>query len=93
MTKAVTNKGTTAMSALVVRSLKLEDLINAMDEIKTSLPAGEIAEIANINSVRFNSFSPGVLLLFSIISLILKFLIVLTNIVIPSGDQRKSKGS
>ncbi|KAF9305181.1 hypothetical protein BGZ74_011109 [Mortierella antarctica] len=50
MTKAVTNKGTTAMSALVVRSLKLEDLIKAMDEIKTSLPSGEIAEIANINS-------------------------------------------
>lgn len=43
------------MSALVVRALKLEDLIKAMDEIKTSLPAGEIAEIANINSVRPNS--------------------------------------
>ncbi|KAF8926044.1 hypothetical protein BGZ52_006129 [Haplosporangium bisporale] len=50
MTKAVTNKGTTAMSALVVRALKLEDLTKAMDEIKSSLPAGEIAEIANINS-------------------------------------------
>lgn len=74
MTKAVTNKGTTAMSALVVRPLKLEELINAMDEIKSSLPAGEIAEIANINSVRLNSFSPGVLLLFLIFSSILSFL-------------------
>lgn len=52
MTKAVTNKGTTAMSALVVRADKLESLVTAMDEIKASLPAGELAEIANINSVR-----------------------------------------
>lgn len=50
MTKAVTNKGTTAMSALVVRADKLESLVTAMDEIKASLPAGELAEIANINS-------------------------------------------
>ncbi|KAG9069799.1 hypothetical protein KI688_009124 [Linnemannia hyalina] len=50
MTKAVTNKGTTAMSALVVRADKLESLVIAMDEIKASLPAGELAEIANINS-------------------------------------------
>ncbi|KAF9184655.1 hypothetical protein BGZ51_003198 [Haplosporangium sp. Z 767] len=50
MTKAVTNKGTTAMSALVVRPSKLEALIKAMDEIKATLPAGELAEIANINS-------------------------------------------
>ncbi|KAF9101182.1 hypothetical protein BGX29_005905 [Mortierella sp. GBA35] len=50
MTKAVTNKGTTAMSALVVRTNKLESLVTAMDEIKASLPAGELAEIANINS-------------------------------------------
>ncbi|KAF9901724.1 hypothetical protein EC991_005763 [Linnemannia zychae] len=50
MTKAVTNKGTTAMSALVVRADKLESLVKAMDEIKASLPAGELAEIANINS-------------------------------------------
>ncbi|KAF8936795.1 hypothetical protein BGZ47_009330 [Haplosporangium gracile] len=50
MTKAVTNKGTTAMSALVVRADKLESLVTAMDEIKVSLPAGEVAEIANINS-------------------------------------------
>ena len=51
MTKAVTNKGTTAMSALVVRPAKLEALVKAMDEIKATLPAGELAEIANINSV------------------------------------------
>ncbi|KAF9943220.1 hypothetical protein BGZ67_004999 [Mortierella alpina] len=50
MTKAVTNKGTTAMSALVVRPAKLEALVKAMDEIKATLPAGELAEIANINS-------------------------------------------
>lgn len=48
------------MSALVVRALKLEDLTKAMDEIKAGLPAGEIAEIANINSVRPIFFSlPG----------------------------------
>lgn len=40
------------MSALVVRADKLESLVTAMDEIKASLPAGELAEIANINSVR-----------------------------------------
>jgi [acyl-carrier-protein] S-malonyltransferase len=57
MTKAVTNKGTTAMSALVVRADKLESLVTAMDEIKASLPAGELAEIANINSVRSTSRS------------------------------------
>ncbi|KAF9576981.1 hypothetical protein EC968_000106 [Mortierella alpina] len=50
MTKGVTNKGTTAMSALVVRPAKLEALVKAMDEIKATLPAGELAEIANINS-------------------------------------------
>ncbi|KAF9434972.1 hypothetical protein BGZ76_007110 [Entomortierella beljakovae] len=50
MTKAVTNIGTTAMSALVVRPAKLEALINAMNEIKASLPNGELAQIANINS-------------------------------------------
>jgi [acyl-carrier-protein] S-malonyltransferase len=62
MTKAVTDKGTTAMSALVVRASKLEDLIKAMEEIKTTLPAGELAEIANINSVRtLCSFMKGML--------------------------------
>ncbi|GJJ77153.1 [acyl-carrier-protein] S-malonyltransferase [Entomortierella parvispora] len=50
MTKAVTNKGTTAMSALVVRSSKLEELVKAMEEIRETLPSGELAEIANINS-------------------------------------------
>ncbi|KAF9165907.1 hypothetical protein DFQ26_009117 [Actinomortierella ambigua] len=50
MTKAVTDKGTTAMSALVVRPAKLEELIMAMEEIQRSLPSGELAEIANINS-------------------------------------------
>ncbi|KAG0234365.1 hypothetical protein BGX31_004590 [Mortierella sp. GBA43] len=50
MTKAVTDKGTTAMSALVVRASKLEALIKAMEEIKATLPTGESAEIANINS-------------------------------------------
>ncbi|KAF9584049.1 hypothetical protein BGW38_007741 [Lunasporangiospora selenospora] len=50
MTKAVTDKGTTAMSALVVRPAKLPDLMQAMEEIKTGLPRSELAEIANINS-------------------------------------------
>ncbi|KAF9359107.1 hypothetical protein BGX26_000128 [Mortierella sp. AD094] len=50
MTKAVTSIGTTAMSALVVRPAKLEALIKAMDEIEATLPAGELAQIANINS-------------------------------------------
>jgi len=52
MTKGVTDKGTTAMSALVVRSSKLEELVKAMEEIRETLPSGELAEIANINSVR-----------------------------------------
>lgn len=51
MTKGVTDKGTTAMSALVVRPSKLEELVKAMDEIRETLPSGELAEIANINSV------------------------------------------
>lgn len=54
MTKAVTNKGTTAMSALVVRASKLDELVKTMEEIRRTLPAGELAEIANINSVRRN---------------------------------------
>ncbi|KAF9586198.1 hypothetical protein BGW38_008635 [Lunasporangiospora selenospora] len=49
MTKAVTNRAT-AMSALVVRASKLDDLIKAMEEIKSGLPPGEVAEIANVNS-------------------------------------------
>ncbi|KAK3835119.1 MAG: acyl transferase/acyl hydrolase/lysophospholipase [Linnemannia elongata] len=52
MTKAVTNrKGMTAMSALVVRASKLDDLVKAMHDIQNELSStGEIAEIANINS-------------------------------------------
>ncbi|KAK3839755.1 MAG: acyl transferase/acyl hydrolase/lysophospholipase [Linnemannia gamsii] len=52
MTRAVTDKkGMTAMSALVVRASKLDDLIKAMHDIQTELSStGEIAEIANINS-------------------------------------------
>ncbi|ORZ22848.1 acyl transferase/acyl hydrolase/lysophospholipase [Lobosporangium transversale] len=49
MTEAVTNKAT-AMSALVVRPGKLEALVKAVDEIKATLPGGELAEIANVNS-------------------------------------------
>lgn len=54
MAMAVTDKkGMTAMSALVVRASKLDELVKAMHEIQTELsPTGEIAEIANINSVR-----------------------------------------
>jgi hypothetical protein len=57
MAKAVTDKkGMTAMSALVVRASKLDDLVKAMYDIQTELSsAGEIAEIANINSVRRNA--------------------------------------
>ncbi|KAF9541742.1 hypothetical protein EC957_002700 [Mortierella hygrophila] len=52
MTMAVTDKkGMTAMSALVVRASKLDDLVKAMHDIQTELSSmGEIAEIANINS-------------------------------------------
>ncbi|KAG0216054.1 hypothetical protein BGX33_000506 [Mortierella sp. NVP41] len=52
MTRAVADKKvTTAMSALVVRSSKLDDLTKAMHDIQPDLAsAGEIAEIANINS-------------------------------------------
>ncbi|KAF9907276.1 hypothetical protein EC991_011177 [Linnemannia zychae] len=52
MTRAVTDKkGMTAMSALVVRASKLDDLVKAMHDIQTELSSsGEVAEIANINS-------------------------------------------
>ena len=54
MTMAVTDKkGMTAMSALVVRASKLDDLVKAMHDIQTELSSTEeIAEIANINSVK-----------------------------------------
>lgn len=54
MKMAVTNKkGMMAMSALVVRASKLDDLVKTMHDIQTELSStGEIAEIANINSVR-----------------------------------------
>ncbi|OAQ33035.1 FabD/lysophospholipase-like protein [Linnemannia elongata AG-77] len=52
MAMAVTDKkGMTAMSALVVRASKLDELVKAMHEIQTELSSTvEIAEIANINS-------------------------------------------
>ncbi|KAF9932857.1 hypothetical protein FBU30_007188 [Linnemannia zychae] len=52
MTRAVADKQVvTAMSALVVRGSKLDDLIQAMQDIREELLSkGEIAEIANINS-------------------------------------------
>lgn len=53
MTKAVADKhGKTAMSALVVRKDKLPELEKYMDEIKATLPKGEIVAVANINSVK-----------------------------------------
>lgn len=54
MTRAVKDrKGMTAMSALVVRASNLDDLVKAMYDIQLELSStGEIAEIANINSVR-----------------------------------------
>lgn len=53
MTRAVADrKGKTAMSALVVRKDKLADLENAMEEIIANLPANELVQLANINSVR-----------------------------------------
>ncbi|KAF9150971.1 hypothetical protein BG015_007209 [Linnemannia schmuckeri] len=62
MTRAVTDKkGITAMSALVVRASKLDDLIKAMLDIQTELSStGEIAEIANINSVVISGTVKGV---------------------------------
>ncbi|RUS22672.1 hypothetical protein BC937DRAFT_87871 [Endogone sp. FLAS-F59071] len=51
MTRAVADKGvSTSMSALVVNGDHLAQLEDAMDEIKASLPPGELAELANINS-------------------------------------------
>ncbi|KAI8973250.1 UV-endonuclease UvdE-domain-containing protein [Mycotypha africana] len=52
MTKAVADKeGKTAMSALVVRKGKLDELIKTIEEIKkTELPQKELVSIANINS-------------------------------------------
>ncbi|KAG9064134.1 hypothetical protein KI688_003320 [Linnemannia hyalina] len=62
MTVAVTDKkGMTAMSALVVRASKLDDLVKAMHDIQTELSStGEIAEIANINSVVISGTVKGV---------------------------------
>lgn len=54
MTRAVADRqGQTAMSALVVRKAKLSDLENAIQEINSGLPKGELVELANINSVRY----------------------------------------
>ena len=53
MTRAVADRqGQTAMSALVVRGDHLPELEYSMDEIRASLPPGELVELANINSVR-----------------------------------------
>lgn len=53
MTQAVADRqGQTAMSALVVRKAKLSDLENAIRDINSGLPAGELVQLANINSVR-----------------------------------------
>lgn len=52
MTRAVADRqGQTAMSALVVRGDHLSELELSMDEIRASLPPGELVELANINSV------------------------------------------
>ncbi|GJJ72069.1 [acyl-carrier-protein] S-malonyltransferase [Entomortierella parvispora] len=50
MSNAVTDKGTTAMSALVVRPGKLSELVKTMAAIQSELYTDEVAEIANINS-------------------------------------------
>ncbi|KAG0054120.1 hypothetical protein BGZ83_011907 [Gryganskiella cystojenkinii] len=50
MSNAVTNKGMTAMSALVVRPGKLLELVKTMEAIQCELYTEEVAEIANINS-------------------------------------------
>ncbi|KAI8063244.1 acyl transferase/acyl hydrolase/lysophospholipase [Gongronella butleri] len=51
MTRAVQDfHVNTAMVALVVRKGKLQDLEDAMAEIKDRLPKGEVVELANINS-------------------------------------------
>ncbi|KAG2179314.1 hypothetical protein INT44_006159 [Umbelopsis vinacea] len=51
MTRAVADRqGQTAMSALVVRGDHLPELEFSMDEIRASLPPGELVELANINS-------------------------------------------
>ncbi|KAF9326531.1 hypothetical protein BGZ91_001891 [Linnemannia elongata] len=62
MAMAVTDKkGMTAMSALVVRASKLDELVKVMHEIQTELSStGEIAEIANINSVVISGTVKGV---------------------------------
>ncbi|KAF9123711.1 hypothetical protein BGW39_008748, partial [Mortierella sp. 14UC] len=62
MTRAVTDrKGMTAMSALIVRASKLDDLVKAMHDIQTELSStGEVAEIANINSVVISGTVKGV---------------------------------
>lgn len=52
MTRSVQDLPTpTAMAALVVREGRLQDLEDAIGEIKDMLPKGEVVELANINSV------------------------------------------
>jgi [acyl-carrier-protein] S-malonyltransferase len=40
----------TAMKALIVRDEHLDDIEHIMPRIQASLPSGEVAEIANINT-------------------------------------------
>ncbi|KAI8918411.1 acyl transferase/acyl hydrolase/lysophospholipase [Powellomyces hirtus] len=49
MNKSIDNSGTT-MKALIISGDHLEDIENVMSKIQRSLPKGEVAEIANINS-------------------------------------------
>ncbi|CAG8496121.1 9786_t:CDS:10 [Ambispora leptoticha] len=51
MSKTVSQRGVkTAIAAVVVKSNKLAELESSMDEIRASLPEGELVELANINS-------------------------------------------
>jgi [acyl-carrier-protein] S-malonyltransferase len=52
MAQAVAGQDNTGMMALVVRKGNLDGIINGIKQVQEQLPSGEVAEVANINSVK-----------------------------------------
>lgn len=88
MSNAVTDKGTTAMSALVVRPGKLSELVTTMEAIQSELYTDEVAEIANINSVSTRAAT----LVYFVPRAYLIVVHQLSSIVIPSRYQWHGRG-
>ncbi|ORY03021.1 FabD/lysophospholipase-like protein [Basidiobolus meristosporus CBS 931.73] len=60
MQESVSNKQSTAMSALVIRKKKSEEIEAALEKLRAELPEGEHVQLANINSVVISGTSKGV---------------------------------